>query len=148
MESLDNNGSLAFLDVHINVNSCFEINCEWYKKPTDTGFVLISRSCIPIQHKKNVVEATFHRTLRSTSIWQNFDKSLKKSKSTWLKNQYPQNWTSQIINDALQKIISKHQLKNEFVREQEKGQKLPAKGVKTLFFLQYRGNISQQFKRK
>ena len=63
-------------------------------------------------------------------------------------NQYLENWTSKIINDVLQKIIRNHQLKNGGEKVQLRGQKMPAKRVKTLFFLQYRGNISVQFKQK
>ena len=60
------------------------------------------------------------------------------------KNLYPESWTSKIISEALQKIIGKHQLKSEGEKIQLRGQKLPAKNVKSLFFLQYRGNISLQ----
>ena len=54
----------------------------------------------------------------------------------------------QIINDALQKIISKPQLKNAGEKVKLRGQKWPAKNVKPFFFLQYRGNISLQLKQK
>ena len=73
--------------MNINVNSCKEINCEWYKKPTDTGVVLNFRSCASIQHKKNIVEGTVHRVFRSTSTWQNFDKALKKNESEKFKKE-------------------------------------------------------------
>ena len=69
----------------INVNSCKEINCEWYKKPTDTGVVLNFRSCAPIQHKKNIGEGTVHRVFRSTSTWQNCVKALKENENVCLK---------------------------------------------------------------
>ena len=55
------------LHKNINVNSFGENNCEWYKKPTDTGVVLKFHSCAPIQHYKNIVEGTVHRVFRSTS---------------------------------------------------------------------------------
>ena len=32
MEKPDENGNFAFLDMNNKVNSCKEINCEWYKK--------------------------------------------------------------------------------------------------------------------
>ena len=63
MEKADENDNLAFLDMNINVNSCKEINREWYKKPTDTGVVSNFCSCAPIQHKRNNVEVTVHRVL-------------------------------------------------------------------------------------
>ena len=134
--------------MNINVDSCKKINYEWYKKPTDTGVVLNFRSCAATQHKKNIVEGTVHRVFRSTSTWQNFDKALKENKTIWLQNQYPGSWTSKIIKDALQKSISKPQLKNEGEKVQISGQKLPAKDVKPLFFLQCRGDISLQLKQK
>ena len=142
MKKHDKTGNLAFLDMDINVNSCQEFSCKRYKKPTDTGVVLNFRSCEPIQHKKNIVEGTVHLAFRSTSTWQNFDKALKENEIIWLENQYTESWTSKIINNALQKIISKDQLKIEGDKVQLRGQKLPAKDVKLLFFLQYRGNIS------
>ena len=111
MERPDENGNLASLEMKINVNSCEEINCEWCKKPNDTGVILNFRNCAPIQHKKNIVEGTVHRIFRCTSTWQNFDKALKENESIWLKHQYTEGWTSRISNDALQKIISKPQLK-------------------------------------
>ena len=111
MEKPDESGNLAFLDMNIKVNSCKEINCEWYKKPADTGVVLNFHSWAPIQHKKNIVEGTVHRVFRSTSIWQNFNEALKENENICLKNQYPEGWTSKINNNALQKIISKRQMK-------------------------------------
>ena len=80
MEKPNENGNLAFLDMNININDCKEINYEWYEKPTDTGVVLNFRSCARIQHKKNTVEGNVHRVFRSTSIWQNVDKALRKMK--------------------------------------------------------------------
>ena len=112
MEKPDKNDNIAFLDMDMKVKSCKEINCEWYKKPTDTGVVLNMRSCAPIQIKMKIVEGTVHRDFTSTSIWQIFYRSLKENENIWQKNQYPESWTSKIINDALQKIISKAQLKN------------------------------------
>ena len=134
--------------MNINVNSCREINCEWYKKPKDTGVGLNFSNSAPIQHMKNVVEGTVHRVFRSSSRWQKFDKALKENESIWLKNQYPESWSSKIINDALQKIISKPQLKNGGEKIELRGQKPPANHVKPLFFLHYRVNVGLQLKRK
>ena len=135
--------------MNINVNSSKIINCEMYKKPTDTGVVLNLRCSAPIQYKWNIVEETVHRVLRSTGTWNFFDKAVKEeNENTWPKNQYSESWTSKIINGALLKIINKPQLKNEGKKFQLRGQKLPAKSVKPSFFLQHRGNISLQLKQK
>ena len=119
-----------------------------YKKPTNTRVVLKFRCCAPIQPKKNFVEGTVHRVFRSTSTRQNFDIALKETENVWLRNQYPESWTSKIINDALQKIVSTPQLKNEGEKVHMRGHKLPAKDVEPFFFLQYRGNISLLLKQK
>ena len=49
MEEPDENGNLDFLDMNINVNSRKEINCEWYKKLTNTEVLLNFCSCASIQ---------------------------------------------------------------------------------------------------
>ena len=85
------------------------------------------RSFAPIQHKRNIVEGTVHRVLRSTSKWQNLDKALKENENIWLKNQYPESSTSRIINEALQKIVSKPQLKKK-ARRYNCGDKI-ARGI-------------------
>ena len=132
--------------MNINVNSCKEINYEWYKKPFKTGVVLNFRSCTPIQQKKNIVEGTVHGVLGSTGNWRNFEQALKKNVGIWLKINNTEGWTSKIINDALQKIISRPLLKNGGEKLQEMRQNLPGKDVKPIFFLQYRGNSSLQLK--
>ena len=113
MEKPNENVNLDFLDMNTNVNSCRESNCEMYKKPTSTGVVLNFRSCAPIPTMKNIVEVIVHRVFRSTSTSRNVDKALNEIESIWLKIQYPEERTSKIINNVLQKIISKPQLKNE-----------------------------------
>ena len=55
-----------------NVNSCKEIESEYYKKPTDTGVVSNFRSCAPIKRKKYILEETDQLIIRSTSTWQKF----------------------------------------------------------------------------
>ena len=100
MKRTDGKGNLAFLDMKIKVNSC-KNNCEWYKKPTDTGVVSKMRSWAPIQHKKNIIEGTVHHVLRSTSLWQKFDKALKEIKNVRLKNQYPEGWKSRLTNKSM-----------------------------------------------
>ena len=77
MERTDENGKLVFLDMNIKAKSCKEINCERYKKPTDTGTVLNFHNCTPIHIKKNVEKGTVHSTFGSTNTCKRFDKALK-----------------------------------------------------------------------
>ena len=46
--------------MNVNVNSCREINCAWYKKTTDTGVVLKFQSCAPMQRDMNIAKGTVH----------------------------------------------------------------------------------------
>ena len=55
-----------------NVNSCKEVESEYYKNPTDTEVVSNFRSCAPIKHMKYILEDTDQLIFRSTSTWQFF----------------------------------------------------------------------------
>ena len=106
LEKVNMDGGLAFLDINVNVSSKNNITCHWYQKPTDTGIILNFRSCAPLQHKKNVIQGTVHRVFNATSNWLAFDQALEKNKSCWTKNQYPEEWSSKIVYQTLEKIIS------------------------------------------
>ena len=99
-------GGLAFLDINVNVSSKNNITCHWYQKPTDTGIILNFRSCAPLQHKKNVIQGTVHRVFNATSNWLAFDQALEKNKSCWTKHQYPEEWSSKIVNQTTRKLRS------------------------------------------
>ena len=106
-------GNLAFLDIKVNVSSKSNITCHWYQKPTDTGLILNLCSCATLQHKKNVIQGTVHRVFNANSNWFAFDQALEKNKTCWTKNQYPEDWSSKIVNQTLKKIIGggKYQLR-------------------------------------
>ena len=99
-------GDLAFLDIYVNVSSKNNITCHWYQKPTDTGIILNFRRCAPLQHNKNVIQEAVHRVFNPTSNWLAFDQALEKNKTCSTKNQYPEEWSSKIVNQTLEKIIS------------------------------------------
>ena len=48
IEELDSNGSLAFLDLIVKVDSGKKVTCGWYQKSTDTGTILNFRCCSPL----------------------------------------------------------------------------------------------------
>ena len=58
---------------------------------------------------------------------ENEEKSLNKVENIWLKNQYHESWTSRIINDALQEIKNKDQLKSGAEKIRQKGTKTTSK---------------------
>ena len=53
-----------------------------------------------------MIQGTVHRVFNATSNWLAFDQALEKNKSCWTKNQYPEEWSSKIVNQTLEKIIS------------------------------------------
>ena len=66
------------------------------------------RSCAPLQHIKNVIQGTVHWVFNASSNWLAFDQALEKNKTCWIKNQYPDEWSSKIVNlffKTLEKII-------------------------------------------
>ena len=106
LEKVNMEGDLAFLDINVNVSSKSNITCHWYQKPTDTGIIPNFRSCAPLHHKKNAIQRTVQRVFNATSNWLPFDQALEKNKTCWTKNQYPEEWSSKIVNQTLEKIIS------------------------------------------
>ena len=86
IERLNENRELAFLDMRVHDDINRKITCKWYQKPTDTDTTPNFRSCVPFQHKKNIIEGTVHRLLRCTSDWKSFDEALKINENIWIKN--------------------------------------------------------------
>ena len=147
LEKVNMDGDLAFLDINVNVSSKINITCHCYQKPTDTGIILNFRSCAALQHKKNVIQGAVHRVFNATSNWLSFDQALEKNKSCWTKNQYPKEWSSKIVNQTQKKIISVG--KDQLRTTPKEHQKSKTKSIdKPTIFLQYRGNLSQNFASK
>ena len=111
LETPKGSGSLALLDLYINLNEDIKMNCLWYQKSTDTGVILNFRSCEPLQHKRNMIQGTVHSIFNATSDWQSFDVALKKNQEIWTENQYPTKWSSSIVNETLDKIVTKKTVK-------------------------------------
>ena len=112
LEKVSMEGDFAFLDINIIVSSNSNITCHWYQKRTDSRIIQNFRSCAPLQHRKNVIQGTVHRVFNATSNWLAFDQALGKNKTCWTKNQYPEEWSSKIVNQTFEKISgSKDQLR-------------------------------------
>ena len=137
---------MAFLYINVNMRSKSNITCHWYQKPTDTGIILNFRSCAPLQ-QKNVIQGTVHRVLNATSNLLAFDQALEKNKTCWTKNQYPEEWSSEIVKQTLEKIKSwgKDQLRTT-PKERQKSK--TRSYDKPTIFLQYRGNLTQNLASK
>ncbi len=94
----------------------------------------------PIRYKRTVVSNLVHRIFNACSSWTNIHKSLAKAKKILERNQYPAKFYDAIIKDTITKILEKE--KGTKSEEEEKDEE----GVKpTLFFVQYRGNVTDKF---
>ena len=145
IERLNDHRELAFLDMTVHVDINRKITCKWYQKHPDTDTTPNFQSCAPLQHKKMIIEGTVHRLLRCTSDWNYFDKALKINEIIWKKNQYPESWSSKVVNKILEKIITQPpKLPAPKTLKQPRVEKVD----EPMFFLQYRGNLSRRLRKK
>ena len=101
LETTDDKNSLPFLDMSINVQPEGNIFCSWHLKPSDTGTILIYRSCVPLQHKKSIIQRTIHRLFRATRNWEAFHETLTKNEEIWERNQHPRHWVGNMVKDTI-----------------------------------------------
>ena len=57
-----------------------------------------------------MIQGTVHRIFNAASDWQSFDVVLKKNQDIWTENQYPTEWSSNIINETLDKLVTKEKV--------------------------------------
>ena len=147
LEKVNMDEDLAFLEINVNVSSKNDITCHWYQKPTDTGIILNFCSCARLQHKKNVIQGSVHRVFNANSNRLAFDQALEKNKTCWTKNQYQEEWSSKIVNQTLEKMISGG--RDQLRTTPKEHQKSKTKYIdKPTIFLQHRGNLTQNFASK
>ena len=125
------------------------ITYKWCQKQTETGTIPNFQSCAPLHHKKNIIERKIHRLVRCTSNWTNFDEALRVDEKILLKNQYPESWSSKVVIEALQKILTKPKQLNKPVAQNTSNESSKKKNNEIpSLFLQYRGNLSLRLKEK
>ena len=107
LQTPNGSGDLAFLDLNINLNEDRKISCHWYQKSTDIGIILNFRSCAPLKHERNVIQGTVHKIFNATNDWQSFDVALMKNQEMGTENQYPKECSPSIVNETLDKIVTK-----------------------------------------
>ena len=147
LKTLNDKSGLEFLDMAVHVKEERMITYKWYQKQTETGTIPNFQSCALLQHKKNMIEGTIHRLVLCTSIWTNFDEALKLNEKIWLKNQYPESWSSNVVIQTLQKILTKPKQLNTPVAQHTSNEELEKKNIEMLYLLlQYRGKISLRLK--
>ena len=151
----ENEGSIPFLDMRI-MNIMGNLSSTWYLKPSDTGLIMNYHSLPPKRYKRSVVSGFVHRIHRACSSWDNIHVSLEKAKRILERNQYPPMFYDPIIEETLKKIVEEeHKVEGEEIEEteemnpsttesdQEEENSIP----KQLFFLQYRGKVSEDLAR-
>ena len=139
----ENEGRLAFLDMLI-IRLNQKLSSTWYNKPTDPGLVMNYLALAPKKYKRSVVSGFVHRIFRACSTWENFHASLSKAKCILERNQYPPPFYEPIISQALEKILAKEQDSHGTTVEEEpadENNQVPKK----MIFLQYRGNVTEDF---
>ena len=111
------------------------VTSTWYCKETDTGLVLNYHALAPERYKKGVIIGMIYRIYRACSNWKNIAESLNRARKILKNNQYPESYIENTINKTLDKIIASN--------EKEKSEK--EKEEYLLFFLNYRGRISEDY---
>ena len=95
-----------------------------------------------------MIQGTVHRIFNATSDWQSFHVALKKNKEIWTEHQYPTEWSSSMVNETLDKIVTKEKVTAKPPQNEhhlKKVKSLNNREPKPMFFVQYRGNITQNF---
>ena len=57
-----------------------------------------------------MIQVTVHKILNATSDGQSFDVAHKKNQEISTENQYPTEWISSIVNETLDKIVTKEKV--------------------------------------
>ena len=95
-----------------------------------------------------MIQGTVLRIFNVTSDWQSFDVALKKNQEILTENQYPTEWSSSIVDESLDKIVTKEKVTAKPPQNEQllkKVESLNNREPKPRFFVQYRGNITQNF---
>ena len=137
-------GCLPFLDVKI-IRLNGRLVSTWYNKPTDTGLVMNYLALAPKKYKRSVVAGFVHRIYKACSTWDHFHASMERAKYVLERNQYPPQFYDPVIKQALDKIVRNDQPNQEGVEETEDKADEENQIPKKMIFLQYRGNVSEDF---
>ena len=126
--------TLSFLDMKISRKDG-KLTSTWYTKATDTGLTMNYHALAPLRYKRSVVSGFIYRIFYVCSNWKNVDESLGKAKRILDNNQYPSAFYEPIIEKTLSRIIE-NKAKNDDEKEDLE---------KKIFFVQYRGRVTDKF---
>ena len=92
-----------------------------------------------------MTQVKVHRVSNAASDWLTFDQAVEKNVTSCTKNQYPEELSSKIVNQTLEKIISGGE--DQLRTTPKEPQKNKTRSLdKPTVLLQYRGNFTQKFK--
>ena len=101
--------TLPFLDMKIHRQDG-KLSSAWYRKPTDTGFIMSLHECAPTRYKRNIIEGIVYRIHHATSNWTLFHQGLTEVKKMREHNSYPPSFYNSVVRSAIEKILSAKQL--------------------------------------
>ena len=116
------------------------MSTNWYQKPTDTGLIFSFRALVPNGYKRDMIQGCIHLINNATSTWSNFRTCIQKAKKIWEANQFSPQFYEPIVSETIDKLLGP---KINVTYRQKKD-----KGLSTIFTLQYRGTVSDKFRRR
>ena len=145
---IEKDNCISFLDMLI-INDNGALSSKWFRKQTDTGLTLNFHSLAPLRYKKSVMIGFVHRIYRSCSSWAMVHKGLEEAKVILIKNQYPSELVESTFHETLTKIIKPDNTESGEKEPMSRSDNacllnVPEKD-KYLFFLNYRGKVSEKF---
>ena len=100
---LENNNSLAFLDVLITREETFCTSL--YRKPTFSGLYSHFKSFMPDSYKKGLIYTLLHRAFILCCSWNKFHEEVLFLKKTFRKNSFPEFFIDRCVKAFLDKIF-------------------------------------------
>ena len=136
----EHNRQIPFLDLLISRDEHNRLHSNWYRKCTDTGLLMNYHSVAPKKYKRAVVTGIVHRIYSASSSWTHFDKGLDEAKSIIENNQFPPNFYNPVIEDVLEKLVTKNAKASNPLQSQP-----PTNVAPVMLQLQYRGHATDRF---
>ena len=134
---IEQDNKIPFLDLLISRDENNLLHSNWYRKATDTGLLMNYHSVAPKKHKRAVITGLVHRVHSCSSSWTRFDDGLKEAKDILENNQYPPCFYNPLIEDVLDKLVSKDTKRTP---KQKSADIAPV-----MLCIQYRGHATDRF---
>ena len=101
---LESEDGIAFLDLKVR-RTGNGMECNWYRKSTDTGVTMNYNATTPNVYKSGLVAGFVHRIFNTTTNWNDFVNSISIAENILRDNQFPKAFVQKIVSDTLTKIL-------------------------------------------